>query len=513
MNQVRKTLLMSLALLVFGAGVLAWAYFGLHEENRAAEEQKEVAAKAFPWSKDEVRALVLNPLGAKVELERRGEGWALVEPVKAVADQKAVNSLLDALLSLRSEELVATNLDEVESHGLDFPRYSARLINQKGSERLLKVGEENPFNQSLPYIIADDARIHSTRQNLGEALDKKAFDLRSKALLEFRNADVVALEFWDSKGSWKGLKEGKDWKLEILPGGGELAGNIEAAQDEHREALISDWADESAISKLITALRQARATDFPTEEHDDVALRAFGLDKPQLRVAISLVPEAEEQGLDSPSTQRDGSDPQSDSGSRAVFDFALDEGRLYARRVGQGPIMELKTELLENLSKDPDELRDLRLARFSKDDIRRLEFVFGAEEPVVVNRRKEKKEDLSWESEVFTFEGREEQPKRWRLSSTIHTLSILKAEAVVEENPAYLSRYGLDNPRFSYTLFGDNGELLAKVLLGHKSGDSRYFALNVVDNRVLEVDQLIADELPQGLDDLLERKKAAFGEP
>lgn len=477
MTQIRKALISMGVFLVIAAGLGAWSWFGVHEGEKKEEARRDAESRAFAFEKADVARVVVNPLAATVEIEREGDGWRIVSPVATPADASAVKAIVDLLHDLRSTEVIAEDQSNLEEYGLDHPPLSVRIVLKNGTEHELQVGDENPFDKSLPFVRSGDSRVFSTASRLAAPLDKKLFDLRDKSLVTFGNDDVTRVEVTTPGSRWSAERSDDGWTV-TLPGAGKGG------------ADVVDRGDKSAIEGVLSRIRLARALDFPTEDSDDVALRAHGLDRPTATIALTV-----------------GDPGEGGSSTRSTLVFGEADGATFARVLEGGPVMEVESDLVQALGKTRDELRDRSLAVFEKERVRRFEIAPAEGEPIVVHRRKEKKEGVSWETEVFAFEGRSEKPKTWRLSSALHTLSTLKAASVVEDGAPSLATYGLDEPRFSYAVFDGDGVELARVLIGKPSGESRYFAARAGSTTVFEVEKSHVDELPTELADVVDEAK------
>lgn len=461
MTQIQRSLTKLVVLLVVAAGVGAYAWFGVHEAEKKAGEKKEAEAKAFDFDKAQVKRLVLEAQGGRVELEKDGDDWRITAPVTARADKWAAGAIVDKLADLKSREVLAEDRSDLAGFGLDAPSVRVRLGLADGRELLLVVGEENPFDNSLPYLRNDDPRVYLAESGLKLPLDKGLFDLREKALVTHEDREVQSLEVAVGATRWSVERQGENWRL---------------------TAPIQDGADRATVEGLLSRVRNARAKAFVHETAPDAAgLKALGLDKPKASLVFSL-----------------GADR-----ARKTLQVGEAGGKVYARLAEGGPVMEVESAFASGLEKPLEEVRDKTVAAFDREQVRRLEISPADGETLVVSRGKEKKEGAAWESDVFTLVGRPESPKAWKLSSALYTLSSLKGVSIAEENAKSLAKYGLDKPQASWAVFGEGDAELARLLIGGEKG-GRYFAAKAGSTRVYEVEKSTVDELPRRLADLVD---------
>lgn len=459
MTKAQRSLVNLLVLLLVAGGLGAWAYFGVHVAQQEEEKRKDAEAKAFEFDKTQAKKLVLTAKGATIELEKAGEGWRIVAPVTAPADKSATDAIVDKLADLKSKATIADDQTDLAAHGLDAPKLTVRLVLADGKEHELRVGEENAFDQSLPYVKSGDGRIFLADSGLKYPLDKALFDLRDKALVSAAEQEVQALESVTPALSWAAERDGTGWKL---------------------TAPVTDVADKSTVDGVLSKLRYARAKAFPAEA-PPADLKPFGLDAPALQLTYAV-----------------GADR-----AKKSLAFGTADGKAYARHLDGGPIIEVESSLVTDLTKPLADLRDKTIATFDKAKVRRIEIVPAAGEKVAVTRGFEKAEGASFETDTFALVGRTDKLKAWKLTGALHTLSSLKGTALAAENVSDFAPFGLDAPTLTYTLLGEGDQELARVLVGKETG-SRVYVAKAGASRVFEVEKTTLDGLPKAVDDLLE---------
>lgn len=228
-----------------------------------------------------------------------------------------------------------------------------------------------------------------------------------------------------------------------------------------------------------------------TDTANPEANAAHGLDKPRLVVTLTLT-----------------------GGARMTLTASLhqdgDEKKAYARRAEATFIAEVPEAIFKDLDVKPADLRDKSLITFERDKVAKVSFVLG-EEPITLERARAQGDAGRADDWTITLPtpGR---ARKWKMNSVLWGLSSLKATEIVEEKAANLSKYGLDKPRRTVTLFDDSGRELGTVAFG-ETKDNKVYAQNKAEPKVFEVDKVRMSELPSSRTNLEEPKPAPDGGP
>lgn len=472
MTQAQRSLVTMGVLVVAACAVGAYAYFGVHKAEVAEQERKDTEARAFSFDREKVRAVTLTSNGVTTELEKEGDAWRIVSPVKARADRYAVDAIINKLHDLRSQEVIAENQSAKSDFGLDAPPLRVRLALDGGEERVLEVGEQNPYDQSFPYATSGDGRIFSADSGLKWPLDKSLFDLRDKAIVTHEDSEVRALVVESAAGqAWSVERDGDGWRL---------------------TSPVSDQADRRAIDSVLSKLRGARARAFLLEEPGDAKeLATYGLDTPSLVVTFALGEDRAKRTLHAGEVTKDG------------------ETKVYVRLVEGGPVMEVDGAFISGVAMPVAALRDKSIATFDREKAARIEIAPLDGETLVVTRSVKRLDGQDHESEEFAIEGRSDRVKTWTLSSMLYGLSALEGHELVEDDAKDLALYGLDAPRVSWTVQDASGAELARVLIGSEIGPTRVYAMKGGTRRVYVAEKATLDDLPRTLADIVEAPAAS----
>ncbi|MCY3756668.1 MAG: hypothetical protein OXG96_03005, partial [Acidobacteria bacterium] len=88
---------------VLFVGLGAFVYFYEIEGGKKREEAAEEAKKLFRFDKEEVNSISLVRGDGSILLRKENDGWKLVAPIEAKADEAAVEGLATELSSTQVE--------------------------------------------------------------------------------------------------------------------------------------------------------------------------------------------------------------------------------------------------------------------------------------------------------------------------------------------------------------------------------------------------------------------------
>jgi hypothetical protein len=206
-------------------------------------------------------------------------------------------------------------------------------------------------------------------------------------------------------------------------------------------------------------------------------LSAWGLDRPELSMTLSLGPEAARKTLHI-------GDPGGD-------------GR-YARDVSRKPVFLIPDDLFQELNVDLSDLRDKAVLDFPRDRVAELEL--RRDGTTIVCRRDS--------SGGWILAAPESAPADHReVEAVINALDGLEAEEFIEQEPADLGRYGLAEPRHEAILRDESGATIAWLRLGRET-DEGIYASDADSSPVVRVARTILTALSPELTDL-KRMEAA----
>jgi hypothetical protein len=466
MKQTTKTLLGLLALLIVAGavgGAAIWA--GKDEEKKA--EAKEKSEKLFDFDKAHVKSLRLEKEGKLVAaLAKDDKGWKIAEPVQAEGDDQSVDGVLTSLTGLKQKKDLGEEKD-AKAYGLEAPKLVVSVKLDDGKEQGLQLGFDNSFDNTSYVRRLGDPTIRIIDGYSKASFDKPLFDLRNKKVAHLEDsADVKRVEVAGVKTPYALEKDGPNWKLGAGP------------------------ADSAAADRVVSAVRQLRATAIAAEKADKLA--TYGLDKPKATVKLSI-------------------GAGKDTYTRTVLVGQAKGGavtqKTYAKRDDSPVVYEVDAQILKDLEKDLFDLQDKTLVHADREAIRK--FVFqGPEGKIEVARSKPALPDGGFADEQYAVVQPSQGPaKKWKMSSASYAITSLKAAAFDGPVPKDLAKVGLDKPK-TVTLLGDGDKVLARVRVGAEKDGKRYVLVDGID-KLARVEKGTVDDWPWTLADVLEPPPAS----
>src|SRR5438093_9472502 len=90
----------------------------------------------------QVRRITLRTTAGEMELEKRGEHWDVLKPLRARADDGKVGDLISQITSARIQQFVADDRGDLRPYGLAEPRGSITLYDQEQKkDQKIELGE------------------------------------------------------------------------------------------------------------------------------------------------------------------------------------------------------------------------------------------------------------------------------------------------------------------------------------------------------------------------------------
>ena len=207
---------------------------------------------------------------ARVQIERGGKpvvsieraaadaDWRLVSPVKAGADQAAVQRFLDALLSLNAERFlppVETSLSE----------WSAAVETFDGARRVLHM--ERSAVEGRLLAVDENGYAYEAADSFLAQLPKEAFAWREKRVADFQRTETTRVDVENRYGAFaleRPSTASNEWRI---------------VQPAERPA------DGGQMSDLLFQLDSAQALRILSEDGKDAA--AYGFNPPRVRIRFN----------------------------------------------------------------------------------------------------------------------------------------------------------------------------------------------------------------------------------
>ena len=398
----------------------------------------------------QVRRITLKTPAGEMELEKRGEHWEILKPLRARADDGKVGDLISQITSARIQQFVADDRGDLRPYGLAEPRGSITLYDQEqkkdqkvelgesikvfGREdkgQTLQIGSVPEKEKDQVYVrFAPRGSVYTLPKKVEEIVNTKPADLRDNHLVRI-DTNILDRITIDTPGKAKTILARKD-------------GNWTIASRNNAPA------DSGAIRRLIDTLQNERVTRFV----EDVAsnLPKYGLDKPTIQLTFSSF--ASENTAES----KAGEQPF------AALAFGKAEGdNVYARLADEPFVVAVRRGLVDQISPDPLQWQDLSIFKFKPEQIHRLSVT--AENELSLER--DQRNQWHW----LKGSG---QINEANLQSLLNTLSALHA---VRWLGGTAPQHGFDKPQLvlAFTTSPDN-KASHKLTVGVQNVDGTWRA-------------------------------------
>ena len=401
---------------------------------------------------EDVRKISLKRGAEVLTFEKDGRGeWAVTEPLSAPADAFEVNRLAEDFASLKAEKVVDSGAKDPAEFGLPQAEIS---LWTKGQSRPVTIilGTENPLDKTIYAQKAGEARIVLLSGLLKSTLDKKLLDFRQKDVFRFETAEAGSIRLKSKDMSWEAeLRQGR-WSL-LKP--------------------VAGPAQKTQLDGLLSTLSGLRAKDFVSEQKNDADMKRFGLDKPDFEVTVSLT----------------------ETGRDEVFIVRKRGDKVYATTASSNKIIQVEEQLLADLEKKPDSLREKRPAVFDAWMVDRLEIRKDGLSFAVSRKNRGPWIFLSGET------GPADEAK---VETFIRQIGNMEATEFIDR-PGPPVGYGLDRPRAEVKLQtpGEDGKMRETVLqFGAEDTAARLLVVkNSEYSNIFRVSSAIFDDFPKAASD------------
>jgi hypothetical protein len=485
----RTTLIAALLLAVFGAYVYFFEYKKAEEEKKKEEEEKKVFS--LDWEK--LRGLTITNAHGTFVVEKvvkeaeegeaastKADEWRIVEPLKADAENSAINGLVNNLKGAKVEQVVTESAEDLEPFGLKEPEIKVvvRVAEGEQSPAPLLLGGKSPIGHNSYAMVEGQDKVLLLGTHLVPQFDKDLYELRHKKLFAFKREDVERLRILRvEEPEVELVRQGEKWQL-IRPF------RARAAQTE--------------VDKILNKLTTLKAESFHEEEPEDLA--AYGLDKPVWKVEVVLKPDQTKATLLVGSIYEAGG-----------------KGYLYAKRAERPVVVSLGMDVIGTFSTGPEALREKKVIPLKTWEIKKAVLTWKGQDVTLVKR-----EGGKWWIED-PIEARADGTK---MAAFLSALNRLEGEEFLErpEDEEALAEYGLAEPLARVVLYKEKPEtdqeegeeereetgyaLFGNLLIGKGKGEeAHYYATAEGDETLYRVKgSFYEDDFPETMNELRSKK-------
>jgi hypothetical protein len=394
----------TLILLIVALGLGAYLYFYEIKGGEQRDKAKQAENQIWKLDSSAVRQMDISSAGQHVTLVRSGEkDWSISEPRPLPADSDEADRLAGSASDIRRESVLEENATDLARFGLDPPQSSLKIKTKEGKEFEIHFGHSNPTGSLNYAMVRGRKELFLVNSSVAGAFDKKLDDLRNHSVLSYDKAEIQNLSIKSAKDDISLDKDNNDqwW----------LAGKERVA------------ADSPGIRGILNALSLARIKEFYPDSADARAKPA--IDHPLVDVSLIYGKNRSMKHLIIGPEKPGPADAKERKTSSEKLYLARDESR--------SDLFYVDKELVDKLLKSRDDLREKALAVFQRWDIDSI---------TLSNQKgnfKLSKSNGEW------FLGDAKKRAKYDLINALFD-SLEKKTVELIENPAPLSKYGLDKP-------------------------------------------------------------------
>jgi hypothetical protein len=342
---------------------------------------------------EQVSRLLLKSPAGEMELQKKGDHWEIVKPLRARGDDQKINDLIAQVTTARIEQFVADDRGDLHPYGLAEPRGSITLFAQDDKQgQTLQIGGVPEKEKDQVYVrFSPRAFVYTLPKKIEEILNTKPNTVRDRHLVQI-DTNILDRITIDASGKGKTVlaRKAENWAI----------ANRNNAP-----------ANSSQVRRLIDALQNERVTRFVEEVASN--LPKYGLDKPQLQVTFSSF--ASENTAETKAGER----------PFVTIAFGKIEGDdVYARTGNEPFIVAVRRALLDKIFTDPLQWQDLSIFLFKPEQIHRCSIVTDTE--LLLGRGA---------NNQWTWANGKGEINQANMESLLNTLSILRAVRWVVGNP------------------------------------------------------------------------------
>ena len=416
--------------------------------DKKAEEFRD--KKLTDLTAAQVRRITLKTPAGEMDLEKKGDHWDILKPLRARADDEKVGDLIAQITTARIQQFAADDHGDLRPYGLAEPRGSITLFGQEeqkvrkvelgdsikvfGQEdqgQTLQIGSVPEKEKDRVYVrFAPRRSVYTLPRKIEDVLNTKPVDLRDNHLVRI-DTNILDRITIDASGKGKTVLGRKD-------------GNWTIATRNNAPA------DSGAIQHLIDAVRNERVKKFV----EDVAsnLPKYGLDKPHLQLTFSSF------ASENTAETKAGEQPF------VTIAFGKEDGdNVYARLADEPFVVAVRRGLLDQISTDPLQWQELSVFKFKPEQIDRLSVMTDKE----LSLEREQNNQWRW----LKGSGEINQAN---VRSVLNTLSSLHA---VRWLGTAMPQHGFEKPQLVLTFTTSPDDKAShKLIVGTGTTDGMWWA-------------------------------------
>ena len=380
----------------------------------------------------QVSRLVLKTPAGEMELQKKGDNWEIVKPLRARGDSQKIGDLIARVTTARIEQFVADDHGDLRPFGLAEPRGSITLFGPEDKQgQTLQIGSVPQKQPDQVYVrFSPRAFVYTLPKKTEDILNTRPNDVRDRHLVRI-DTNVLDRTTIDAPGKGKTVLARKEENWTI-------------ASRNNAPANVSE------VHRLIDMFTNEQVSKFV----EDVAsnLPKYGLDKPQLQVIFSSF------ASENTAETKAGEQPF------ATVSFGkIDGDNVYARLGDEPFIVAVRRSFLDQIFTDPIQWQELAIFKFKPEQIHRITVTTDKELSLVRGANNQ----WSW------VKGSGEI-NQTNLQSLLNTLAVLHAVRWVG---SATPPHAFDQPQLTITFTTSPDDKAShKLIVGGAGGDGMWFA-------------------------------------
>jgi hypothetical protein len=445
---------------------LLGGFYYVYEVRLGPGREEAAARKGRVFSADtkDVTAVEIKRADESVRLQREGEAWQVVEPVKARGSRTAVDELLANVMTAKIDREIDPDPRSLADFGLDKPAADLTLTLQDGKTLGLQLGAKNPTGVWVYARERDKPAVFVLGESVLRDATRPVDDFRDRTILAFDSKDVTGFEI-------------------VLP---DETLAVEGAPRAWRITRpVALRADNETVSEFLGKLAGQKVREFVAEAPARRDL--YGLERP-VRVTIH-------------------SGQDKDRVSRTLLLGKVDPAKkgVYAMRAGEPSVMLLPEDVYTQVPKNVGVLRNKMLVELERDKVTRLE-IQSPKGTVTVGR-----DEGQWKivaPEVLPADQVE-------VGAVLSRLHDLRAQGFLGEGAAAVSRF-LPKPEVRVAVTEQGGAITTVVLAPSREtrgGAPSAYAAVAGKGPVMLVEAKLLGDLARSVNDLRDRRLLGELEP
>jgi len=411
----KTTLVLLIVAVAMGAFI-----FGLDRWSQSTRERRERAAHVVRVNRANIQGFTIHNGDELIKVRTDGDAWKVIAPWQDDADTGVVDQLLDAIQSLRPEDVI-TDLGRGEKKRRmlqDFGLNKSRLrlkLDGKQMPAELQFGQDTAVQGECYLRTTDDDAVYVVSNDLKNIVSKKPEDFRDHRMTPFLTTLINRAIFRVSGGEIELAKEQDDWML-VRP--------------------IKARASNDAVADILTRINQTQIAKFVSDNRSNPG--TFGLDSPS-NVITLFGDEQNKFEIDI------GSPVPSNPDS------------VYAGLPQRNSVVELSKGFANLFNVTPNDLRDRKIARLNSDLIDRITIEKPDQSKIILGRDENRWRFLS------PINAPANSGNIARLIQEINDGEVSK---FVSDTATDLAKYGLDQPRLKISFSSYSTENTAEANAG-----------------------------------------------